>query len=45
MLLADSQNLVGDPFVALGILAKTTIRLGLGTGMLSPGINPLSTRS
>ncbi len=36
LLLADSQNLVGDPFVALGILAQTTTRLGLGTGIVNP---------
>ena len=36
LLLADSQNLVGDPFVALGILARSTTRLGLGTGIVNP---------
>jgi 5,10-methylenetetrahydromethanopterin reductase len=36
LLLADSQNLVGDPFVALGVLAKATTRLGLGTGIVNP---------
>jgi 5,10-methylenetetrahydromethanopterin reductase len=36
LLLADSQNLVGDPFVALGILAKATTHLGLGTGIVNP---------
>ena len=36
LLLADSQNLVGDPFVALGILAKATTSLGLGTGIVNP---------
>jgi 5,10-methylenetetrahydromethanopterin reductase len=36
LLLADSQNLVGDPFVALGILAKTTTGLSLGTGIVKP---------
>jgi 5,10-methylenetetrahydromethanopterin reductase len=36
LLLADSQNLVGDPFVALGILARTSTRLGLGTGIVNP---------
>lgn len=35
LLLADSQCLVGDPFVALGILAKATTRLGLGTGIVN----------
>jgi 5,10-methylenetetrahydromethanopterin reductase len=33
LLLANSQNLVEDPFVSLGIPAKATIRLGLGTGI------------
>ena len=36
LLLADSQNLVGDPFVALGVLATATTRLGLGTGIVNP---------
>jgi 5,10-methylenetetrahydromethanopterin reductase len=36
LLLADSQNLVGDPFVALGLLTRTTSRLGLGTGIVNP---------
>lgn len=36
LLLADSQNLVGDPFVALGVLANATTRLGLGTGIVNP---------
>jgi 5,10-methylenetetrahydromethanopterin reductase len=31
LLLADSQNLVGDPFVELGLLTSVTSRLGLGT--------------
>jgi 5,10-methylenetetrahydromethanopterin reductase len=35
LLLADSQNLVGDPFVALGVLARATTRLGLGTGIVN----------
>jgi 5,10-methylenetetrahydromethanopterin reductase len=36
LLLADSQNLVGDVFVELGVLAQTTHRLGLGTGVINP---------
>ncbi len=36
LLLADSQNLVGDPFVELGVLARVTSRLGLGTGIVNP---------
>ena len=36
LLLADSQNLVGDVFVELGVLARGTHRLGLGTGVINP---------
>jgi 5,10-methylenetetrahydromethanopterin reductase len=36
LLLADSQNLVGDPFVELGVAARATSRLGLGTGIINP---------
>ena len=36
LFLADSQNLVGDVFVELGVLARTTRRLGLGTGVINP---------
>ncbi len=36
LLLADSQNLVGDVFVELGVLSRTTRRLGLGTGVINP---------
>jgi 5,10-methylenetetrahydromethanopterin reductase len=36
LLLADSQNLVGDPFVELGLLTRVTSRLGLGTGIVNP---------
>lgn len=36
LLLADSQNLVGDVFVELGVLAGATGRLGLGTGVINP---------
>ena len=33
MLVVDSQNLSGDPYVALAMAATTTTRLGLGTGV------------
>ena len=36
LLLADSQNLVGDPFVELGMATRVTTRLGLGTGIVNP---------
>ena len=36
LLLADSQNLVGDVFVELGVLARATRALGLGTGVINP---------
>ena len=32
-LVVDSQNLSGDPYVALAMAATTTARLGLGTGV------------
>lgn len=32
-LVVDSQNLSGDPYVALAMAATTTSRLGLGTGV------------
>ena len=35
LLLADSQNLVGDPFVELGVAARVTSRIGLGTGVVN----------
>ena len=35
LLLADSQNLVGDPFVELGVAAGATGRIGLGTGVVN----------
>ena len=35
LLLADSQNLVGDPFVELGVAARVTSRIGLGTGIVN----------
>jgi len=33
MLVVDSQNLSGDPYVALAMAATATTRLGLGTGV------------
>lgn len=36
MLVVDSQNLSGDPFVALAMAAAATTRLGLGTGVTNP---------
>jgi 5,10-methylenetetrahydromethanopterin reductase len=36
LLLADSQNLTGDVFAELGVLARATDRLGLGTGVTNP---------
>jgi 5,10-methylenetetrahydromethanopterin reductase len=33
MLVVDSQNLSGDPYVCLALAAVTTTRLGLGTGV------------
>ncbi len=33
LLVVDSQNLSGDPYVALALAATTTTRLGLGTGV------------
>jgi len=33
MLVVDSQNLSGDPYVALALAATTTTKLGLGTGV------------
>jgi 5,10-methylenetetrahydromethanopterin reductase len=35
LLLADSQNLVGDPFVELAVAAGVTSRIGLGTGIVN----------
>src|SRR5215218_1336291 len=32
----DSQNLSGDPYVALALAAKVTSRLGLATGVTNP---------
>jgi 5,10-methylenetetrahydromethanopterin reductase len=36
MLVVDSQNLSGDPFVALALAARETTNLGLGTGVTNP---------
>ena len=36
MLVVDSQNLSGDPYVALALAAKETSTLGLGTGVTNP---------
>src|SRR5262245_49915664 len=36
MLVVDSQNLSGDPYVALSIAAQQTERLRLGTGVTNP---------
>src|SRR3978361_321780 len=33
MLVVDSQNLSGDPYVALAMAATATTRIGLGTGV------------
>ena len=33
MLVVDSQNLSGDPYVSLALAAVATERLGLGTGV------------
>lgn len=36
MLVVDSQNLAGDPFVGLALAARETQRLKLGTGVTNP---------
>jgi 5,10-methylenetetrahydromethanopterin reductase len=36
LLFADSQNLVGDPYVALALAAQATTSLRLGTGNTNP---------
>lgn len=36
MLVPDSQNLTGDPYVALALAAQATSRIGLGTGVTNP---------
>ncbi|MEI7874695.1 MAG: LLM class flavin-dependent oxidoreductase [Alphaproteobacteria bacterium] len=33
MLVVDSQNLSGDPYVSLALAATVTTRIGLGTGV------------
>ena len=36
MLVVDSQNLSGDPYVALAMAARETTTIGLGTGVTNP---------
>ena len=36
ILMVDSQNLAGDPYIALALAAKVTDRLRLGTGVTNP---------
>ena len=36
LLVADSQHLVGDPYVELALAARVTTRLRLGTGVTNP---------
>jgi 5,10-methylenetetrahydromethanopterin reductase len=36
LMLADSQNLVGDPYVELALAARETARIRLGTGVTNP---------
>ncbi len=36
LMLADSQNLVGDPYVELALAARETERIRLGTGVTNP---------
>ena len=36
MVVVDSQNLSGDPYIALAMAARETERLGLGTGVTNP---------
>ena len=36
MLVVDSQNLSGDPYIALALAARDTDTLGLGTGVTNP---------
>ena len=40
MLVVDSQNLSGDPYVALAMAATATTRLGLGTGVTNNVTRP-----
>jgi 5,10-methylenetetrahydromethanopterin reductase len=37
MVVVDSQNLSGDPYIALALAAHATPRLELGTGVTTPG--------
>jgi 5,10-methylenetetrahydromethanopterin reductase len=44
MLVVDSQNLAGDPYVGLAIAASATSRLKLGTGVTNPATrHPVAT--
>ncbi len=44
MLVVDSQNLAGDPFVGLVLAARETSALGLGTGVTNPATrHPVAT--
>ena len=36
LVLVDSQNLAGDPYVALALAGRVTDRLRLGTGVTNP---------
>ncbi|MDZ7727470.1 MAG: hypothetical protein U5Q44_04340 [Dehalococcoidia bacterium] len=36
MTVVDSQNLSGDPYIALAMAAKATETLKLGTGVTNP---------
>ena len=36
LLFTDSQNMTCDPFVALALCARATVRIGLGTGVTNP---------
>ena len=36
VLLPDSQNLFGDPYTELALIAKATSRIRLGTGVTNP---------
>jgi 5,10-methylenetetrahydromethanopterin reductase len=36
VLLANSETIVGDPFIELGVISRSTSRLGLGTGVINP---------
>jgi 5,10-methylenetetrahydromethanopterin reductase len=44
MLVVDSQNLAGDPYVGLALAARATSTLKLGTGVTNPGVrHPVAT--